>query len=169
MTTQPTLRGSRVTLRPPRLDDLEDRWRWFADPAVTRYLPLAGRVSLPKPEVERYLRSVIDGTAGVLDFSVEDETGRSIGACSLRDFDGADRAELSIYLGETRAWGKGYGEEAMRLLLGHAFRDLNLHVIWLVVREGFNSQNSPPVAGIRQRMSKRFLELRRTTAGHHAA
>lgn len=134
MPDQPTLRGPRVTLRPPRLEDADDRWRWFADPAVTRYLPLAGRTALPREDVERYLKSILAGTAGVLDFTVEDESGRPIGACSLRGFDDADRAELSLYLGETDTWGKGYGREAMLLLIRHGFLDLGLHTIWLVVR-----------------------------------
>ena len=35
----PILRGTRVTLRPPRKEDLETYLAWFADPEVTRYQP----------------------------------------------------------------------------------------------------------------------------------
>src|SRR5262249_9074640 len=36
-------------------------------------------------------------------------------------------AWLSIAIGERELWGKGYGSDAMQLILGYAFRALNLH------------------------------------------
>lgn len=129
------MKGPRLTLRPVRREDVETRWRWFRDPLVTRYLPLAGRASLPREDVERYVEGLLAGTSDLLDFTIENEAGQAIGSCSLRGVDPAGRAELSILLGETAQWGKGYGREAMRLLLDHAFHDLHLHAVWLVVRE----------------------------------
>lgn len=130
-----TLRGPRLTLRPVQREDALVRWRWFADRRVTRYLPLAGRAALPREAVERYVEDLLAGRAELVDFTIENESGQAVGSCSLRGFDAAGRAELSILLGETEQWGKGYGREAMRLLLDHAFRDLRLHAVWLVVRE----------------------------------
>ena len=42
---------------------------------------------------------------------------------------------LSISIGDRANWGKGYGGEAMRLVLDYAFRELNLHRIQLTVFE----------------------------------
>ena len=42
---------------------------------------------------------------------------------------------VSIALGEPEHWGKGYGTEAMRLLLRYAFTELNLHRVTLFLFE----------------------------------
>lgn len=42
-------------------------------------------------------------------------------------------AWLSIEIGERANWGKGYGREALALVLGFAFRELNLHRVQLTV------------------------------------
>ncbi|MDP6454839.1 MAG: GNAT family protein [SAR202 cluster bacterium] len=40
---------------------------------------------------------------------------------------------MSIGLGDSPNWGKGYGNEATRLVLGFAFNELNLHRVQLTV------------------------------------
>ncbi len=44
-------------------------------------------------------------------------------------------AFVGIGLGERDCWGKGYGTDAMRLILGFAFNELNLHRVSLTVFE----------------------------------
>lgn len=46
--------GERLRLRPPELGDVDLRRRWFSDPEVTRYLPLAGG-TLARADVEAYI------------------------------------------------------------------------------------------------------------------
>lgn len=41
--------------------------------------------------------------------------------------------------GESSEWGKGYGTEATRLLVQHAFETMNLNRVWLLVYE-FNER-----------------------------
>jgi RimJ/RimL family protein N-acetyltransferase len=48
-------------------------------------------------------------------------------------------AEVGIVIGEKDYWNKGYGSEAMQLMLKHGFETLNLHRIWLRVY-GFNTR-----------------------------
>jgi|SRR5581483_6054711 len=60
--------------------------------------------------------------------------GRLIGSCQLHSIDPIHRsAELQIRIGAPDQRGKGYGTEATRLLLEHAFKDLNLHRVSLHV------------------------------------
>ena len=40
---------------------------------------------------------------------------------------------VSIAIGEAKQWGKGYGYEAMQLVLRFAFDELNLHRVQLTV------------------------------------
>lgn len=62
------------------------------------------------------------------------ETNALIGACQLRNIHPVHRsAELQIRIGAVSERGKGYGTEAVRLLLGFAFKDLNLRRVYLHV------------------------------------
>ncbi|MFZ5825491.1 MAG: GNAT family N-acetyltransferase [Bacillota bacterium] len=128
------LTGQRLRLRRPSQADVEPRFRWYSDPEVTRYLPLAGKASIPKEEIAAYIARVSSSERPVLDFSIDLLDGTPIGACSLREFDRANRAEVSLIIGERSAWGCGYALESMRLLVNHGFADLGLHSLWLVVR-----------------------------------
>lgn len=60
--------------------------------------------------------------------------GRLIGSCQLRDIDHRhSTAELQIRIGALENRGKGYGTEAVQLLLTHAFRDIGLARVQLHV------------------------------------
>lgn len=62
------------------------------------------------------------------------DTGKPIGIMSLIQIDSKNRnAECIIDIGEKAYWGKGYGSEAMTMLLDYAFRELNLHRLSLQV------------------------------------
>lgn len=64
------------------------------------------------------------------------EGGRPIGGCELRLGPSPHRtADLGIALFEDEFLGRGYGTEALRLLLGYGFDVLNLHRIELKVYE----------------------------------
>ncbi|HKD77138.1 MAG TPA: GNAT family protein [Ktedonobacterales bacterium] len=67
------------------------------------------------------------------DFAIyERATMRLIGLVNLRDIDFWRRtAEVGIMIGEQDCWGKGYGTEALYLLLDYAFSALGLHNIML--------------------------------------
>jgi RimJ/RimL family protein N-acetyltransferase len=62
------------------------------------------------------------------------ETDRLIGTCQLHSINVIHRsAELQIRIGAEKQRGKGYGAEAANFLLDFAFRDLNLHRVYLYV------------------------------------
>lgn len=66
-------------------------------------------------------------------FAIE-ANGRFIGQCLLRHFDYAARtAELGISIGDRDFWGRGYGRDAVRILVKYAFRLRNLERVWLTV------------------------------------
>jgi RimJ/RimL family protein N-acetyltransferase len=61
---------------------------------------------------------------------------RAIGLIDLSGFNWPARhAWVGIGLGEREFWGKGYGTEAMAILLGYAFEELNLNRVNLNVFE----------------------------------
>lgn len=64
------------------------------------------------------------------------EGERHIGNIHLTDIDWVARhACLGIFIGATSCQSKGYGQQALRLLLRHAFHDLGLYRVYLTVLE----------------------------------
>ncbi len=62
------------------------------------------------------------------------ETNEIIGTCQLHSVSYIDRvAELQIRIGETQKMSKGFGTQAVKLLLEFAFNDLNLNKVYLTV------------------------------------
>jgi RimJ/RimL family protein N-acetyltransferase len=70
-------------------------------------------------------------------FSIVDtQSDRLIGSCYLASIHHTHRtAELQIRIGCSDYRGRGYGTEAVKLLLKHGFHDLNLNRIYLHVFE----------------------------------
>jgi RimJ/RimL family protein N-acetyltransferase len=55
-----------------------------------------------------------------------------VGTVGLYDIEWANRtAWIGVGIGARENWGKGYGGEAMRLVIGYAFDELNLHRLQL--------------------------------------
>lgn len=68
-------------------------------------------------------------------FVILDLQGRAqIGWCFLSDINPTHRsARLGIAIGETTHLHRGYGSDAVRVLVDFAFRDLNVQRVWLDV------------------------------------
>jgi RimJ/RimL family protein N-acetyltransferase len=127
------LHGPRLHIRRARVEDAAPSYRWFANPTVTEYLPLAGTGTLPLEEIRSYLARVAVTDRPELAVGIDLAGQGPIGCGGFRNFEG-DAAELSLILGEPSAWGQGLGTEALRLLLTFAFGELALARVWLVVR-----------------------------------
>jgi RimJ/RimL family protein N-acetyltransferase len=126
--------GPRVRVRRARIDEAEARYRWFANPTVTEYLPLAGERTLPMADVLAFLEKASRDDDPNLSARIELLSGRLIGCGGLRSIVRGASAEVSVVIGEPDAWGFGYAREAMALLLKFGFEQLHLQTIWLVVR-----------------------------------
>ena len=100
-------------------------WRGVNDAEVTQYLS----TTLPfyhKNEVE-----FVEGLAGkrMTDhvFTIADEKLEPIGICGLHGIDWISRrATFGIAIYAKDRWSKGYGTEALMLILNYAFSSLNL-------------------------------------------
>lgn len=126
-------RGQLVRLRALSAADLDQVMKWVNDEAVTRYLSQVNRVSSRSQEAA-YLQRMMAGDEHARAFSIETTAGEYLGLGSLDEIDFVHRrAELGIIIGQKNLQGKGYGTEAVRLLLGVAFGALNLHKVYLRV------------------------------------
>ncbi len=118
--------GERVYLRPLEKEDFNLLYVWSNDPEIRG---LTGEV-LPTyqetvAEFQARLRTDVSRAwFGV----VVKEDDRLIGEAGLlRMFPAWRTTDLSLILGDRAAWRKGYGSEAMELLLDYAFGYLNFH------------------------------------------
>jgi len=86
-------------------------------------------------ETKHFVNNVILNSDNAKSYLITDsETNHPIGVTSLVNIDWKNRnAACIIDIGEKNYWGKGYGKEALSLLLGYAFMELNLHRVSLSV------------------------------------
>jgi RimJ/RimL family protein N-acetyltransferase len=128
------LKGKKVILRSLSRDDLPRLWEFNNDVEVE----LAGGGDPPMPQSLARLEAEFDREAaeGGRDgarFAIEAD-GKLIGTCALFRFDEtAHTCELGIGIGDKAYWGRGYGREAIALLLDYAFRLRNFRKVWLRV------------------------------------
>jgi len=127
--------GERLRLRAAEREDVKKFCIWVNDPDVTRYLSLYLPMSTVDEEnwFERMTKR--DQSEKTLVIEMRDGDGwKMIGNCGVFDIDPVNRSgELGIMLGEKDEWDKGYGTEAMLLLVGHCFETLNLNRAYLRV------------------------------------
>jgi RimJ/RimL family protein N-acetyltransferase len=127
--------GKRIRFRGIGRADLPIFVAWMNDPDVrrgtSRYLPLS------LGQEEAWYAEVLKRPAEEQPFGIEMRKGRGwllIGTISFFDINWQGRsAELGIMIGEKSEWNKGYGREAMWLMMQHGFETLNLHRIVLHV------------------------------------
>lgn len=123
--------GKSVYLRPLEKADIEGNYRyWFNDKDVTKYNAHGRFPHYYEHNMEYYEKTRLSFNDVVLAI-IDKNTNEHVGNISLGSINWIDRnAEISIIIGEKKAWGKGYAKEAWNLLIDHGFKSLNLHRIY---------------------------------------
>ena len=122
--------GERLYLSPMNVEDAETYVKWMNDRKVTDNLGNTRRVCTLLGEKE-YIESRKNDN---YDFSIVLNDDTLIGNISLMDVNLVSRkATLGIFIGEEENRSKGYGTEAMKLLVDYGFNILGLHNIDLNV------------------------------------
>lgn len=131
MATKPTLRGERITLRPIRPDDIDVYLALVQDEEGRR---LTGtRASFTREQIERWI-ALIGEREDRIDLAIVPSGGDElVGEVVLNQIDPDNRAaNLRIGL-RSSATDRGYGSEAIRLMLAYAFGPPGLHRVSLDV------------------------------------
>ena len=128
-----SIHGEDVVLRRHAPENLAAFQRWYADPRVVR-LTRYQDGPMTAAEIERFFAARALGTDSLAMAIHLRSDNRLIGTCALSQLDADNGSALfHITIGETDAWGHGYGTDATRLIVGHAFDRLGLHRIALTV------------------------------------
>jgi len=128
----PTLRGSRVTLRPFDSYDAPAFMQWGneAEFAWFQWGRNPGRWK-DEASVHEWMGRFAEREGAL--FTIEYD-GRAIGFANYRDWQPkAKSAEIGIGIGEKALWSRGLGREALSLLVRHLVDDLGAHRINLHV------------------------------------
>ncbi len=130
---EPVLKGARVVLRPPRLDDfgqwaaLRAESRDFLQPWEPTWPPDDLTAVAWRRRLRSYWRELREGTALPL-LVFDRQTQGLLGGLTLSNIrrGNAQAGTLGYWIGARHAR-QGYMTEAVRLLLDHAFGSLGLH------------------------------------------
>lgn len=112
--------GQKVRLRFLRQADLEQRAVWTADDelAVLMGVDIEAEPFVSQEEEVKGNHAWFAGRqrAGAVLYAIEVD-GRTIGDIDITIDSAEHRAELSVFIGDRSQWGKGYGTEAVELVL----------------------------------------------------
>jgi [ribosomal protein S5]-alanine N-acetyltransferase len=102
-------------------------------------------------------RQSLDPTIKMYEIIRED---MPIGVCGLTSIDSTNRrAEFSLYI-EPGKQGNGFGELALKTLVSHGFKNLNLHVIWGETFDGNPAAELFKRAGFKKEGTRRQFYFR---------
>ena len=148
-----TITGDRLAIGPWRHDLVDTYLRWFNDMTVARTLNHPRQVTRRELTASMEAQEVDETAQGFTIY--ERDTWLPIGNAALTNIDYRDRTcDFEIVIGEGTARGKGFGTEATRLVLDHAFTVLGMRNVMLKVY-AFNR------AGIRAYEKAGFREFGR--------
>ena len=130
----PFLVGERLYLRPLETADVDGAYvAWLNDYEVTRYLETGSYPSTPAMTA-RYVDAMTSSPDNVFLAIVEKGTEIHVGNVKLGPIHRIhQRADMGIMIGDRTRWDRGYGREAVALIVRYGFERLNLHKIGLGV------------------------------------
>jgi RimJ/RimL family protein N-acetyltransferase len=126
------LRGEKVILRAVKREDLQRRYEFANDVAFHLLISNDPWEPVPFERLERQFDNQREPSDGPR-FAIEAD-GHYIGHCLLYDLTPPARTcQLGIGIGDPAYRGRGYGRDALRLLLDYAFRLQHMHKVALTV------------------------------------
>ncbi len=129
--------GEKVYLSPVNIEDVEKYTEWVNDLEVGIYVGFSASLISKEKEREFLERLSKEGH----NFAIVDKAcDQLIGNCGFLNMNSLNRtAEIGLFIGDKDYWSKGYGQDAIQLLLDYGFNLLNLNNIMLTVKD-FNKR-----------------------------
>jgi len=122
------IEGKHIYLREVRLSDVNDEYyNWLNDHEISRFLETR---FFPQSitSITKYVESLVDSRESVFLAVIEKKTNKHIGNAKIGPINWIHRAaNFALILGDKSIWGKGYGTQAIKLLVDYAAYTLNLN------------------------------------------
>ena len=133
------LKGDKVKLAPLKREYIDKFLEWLNSPEITQYLTIFRPLTR---DMEEEWFDNLKTRENTIIFSIllteNNNKEKLIGNCGLLSINWKDRtAVCGIFIGDKENQGKGYGTEALRLLVDYGFKTLNFNRIELEV-DDFN-------------------------------
>lgn len=127
--------GEKVCLRAYEEKDIKRATEFVNDRELKKFLVTGIPFPMTSWEEEEWIKSQMSNEKGEYNFAIEDiETKKYIGGCGIQKVNWLARvATVGIMIGDKDYWGKGYGTDAMNVLMKFIFEEMNIHKIRLSV------------------------------------
>ena len=125
--------GEKVLLRAYKAEDSKLAAEYLNDRELKKLLV----TNIPFPttawEEDEWVKSQKASNSGEYNFAIEDlETHTYIGGCGIQEINWVSRvATVGIMVGNKEFWGKGYGTDAMKVLVKFIFEEMNINKVKL--------------------------------------
>jgi RimJ/RimL family protein N-acetyltransferase len=125
------VKGTHIGFKTLHKEDAATAVGWFQNLEMITHLSNRGRPETVESETAFFERA-LKNEDGAMYFAIfELKRDRLIGSISLFDIRPANHATLGICIGDPTCWSRGYGTEAVKLMVAYGFYFLNLHNIRL--------------------------------------
>ncbi len=135
---QPTLAGDLLQLRPLETDDYDKLYAVASDPMIWEQHPASNRYQ--QDVFQKFFQDALDSGGALI--AIDLATNSVIGSSRYHGYDAAaSEVEIGWTFLARSHWGGRYNGEMKRLMLQHAFQDVE-SVIFLIGPENVRSQRA---------------------------
>lgn len=126
--------GEKVKLRAYKREDVPLACEYMNDSEIKAHLVTDVPYPLTFDEELKWYEG-LSNSKGTYNFAIEDlKTGKYIGGCGINEANWVSRtATIGIFIGDKNCWNKGYGTDAMKVLMKFVFQQMNMNKIKLYV------------------------------------
>lgn len=125
------LKGERVSFTPLQMENIYQHFDWNNDLELNRLDSVTPFVKETFGDFKRRFECMLAvDSQDSRDFEIHTDDGTLIGVAYIANFCEHNRhCTAGITIGNREYWGKGYGRDAISLLMHHCFEDLSMHRI----------------------------------------
>lgn len=136
MKIEKTLETPSLILRPITINDCNENYvNWLNDKTINQFLETRWQNQTLESIKDFVIKQINDNNT-YLYAIIEKSTKQHIGNIKLGPINQNHQyADISYFIGEKSAWGKGYATEAIKAMINFGFSDLNLNSIQAGVYE----------------------------------